>query len=372
MKTSYIFLAVIGLFLRINTASAQGCIAVRHMSCAAPGASSAALFKQRQTSKWLLNIGYRHLHSYKHFVGDEEQTQRVEQGTQVINDQHGIDVGLSYQFTNRFNVAVNLPFSVNSRSSLYEHYGNTVATNPTMARFKTGTMGIGDLRISANYWLINPAKLKKYNVMLGAGLKLPTGNWGATDNFHKLTKDGADYTVNLPVDQSIQLGDGAVGFSLEGQAYYQLGRAMTLYANGFYLFNPAATNSTVRNPTATTIDLVTGKFSVADQFAARLGVNYALAFLPGLSIMGGGRVEGVPSTDAIGSSTGFRRPGYIVSVEPGVAYMNHKYSVAATVPLAVYRNRTKSYADKLDPLGLKHGDAAFADYFISLNVARSF
>jgi hypothetical protein len=367
----YTGLALLGLILSTQLATAQGCVAVRHMSCSAPGGSSAAYFKQR-SGQWQVSAGYRFFRSYKHFVGDEEQVHRVEQGTQVINVSHALDLGVTYMPSLRWSVSVNLPIQMNDRSSLYEHYGNAVAGNPDQLRFHTGSQGIGDLRISTSYWLINPASLPKTNLAVGVGVKLPTGNYKVTDNFHKRTKEGADYTVNLPVDQSIQLGDGGVGASVELQGYSQLTGGLTAYANGFYLFNPRETNGVRRNPTATTIDLITGEFSVADQFAARLGLSQSLGFVPGLAVMLGGRVEGVPAKDAIGGSKGFRRPGYIVSVEPGFSFMSHGYAAALTVPVAVYRNRTRSYADQLDPLGVRHGDAAFADYLISFNVSRSF
>lgn len=373
MKTlSTIVLAIAYTFISYAPVWSQGCVAVRHMSCAAPtGAGSADFFKQR-TGHWQVSAGYRFFRSYKHFVGDQEQTQRVEQGTQVINISHALDLGLTYLVNQRLSFSVNLPIQYYDRSSLYEHYGNSVAQNPDQKRFHTGSQGIGDLRISGSYWLVNPVKLPKANLAVGLGVKLPTGNFRATDQFHRLDKEGKDYTVELPVDQSIQLGDGGVGVSVELQGYAQVTKGLTAYANGFYLFNPRETNGVVRNPVATSIDLVTGTFSVADQFAARVGLAQSIKAIPGLSVMLGGRLEGVPAIDAFGGSSGFRRPGYIISVEPGLSYMRHKTSVAATVPIAVYRNRITSYADRLDPLGLKHGDAAFADYLVSINVSRWF
>ena len=371
MKTIYTIVLAIACIISSTTfIVAQGCVAVRHMSCAAP-AGSADYFKQRN-GHWQVSAGYRFYRSYKHFVGDVEQKQRVEQGTQVINVSHAIDLGITYLVNQRLSFSVNLPLQDNDRSSLYEHYGNSATQNPEQKRFHTGSRGIGDLRISGSYWLVNPVKLPKANLSVGLGIKLPTGNYGVTDDFHKLTKEGVDYTINQPVDQSIQLGDGGVGASIELQGYAQLNSTLTAYANGFYLFNPRETNSTVRNPAATTIDLVTGKFSVADQFAARIGLSQSIKAIPGLAVMLGGRVEGVPAIDAFGGSAGFRRPGYIVSVEPGLSYMRHKTSIAATMPWAVYRNRIKSYSDRLDPLGLKQGDAAFADYLVSINVSRWF
>ena len=373
MKANHYLLAISALSLSIfsQSASAQGCVAVRHMSCAAPGGSSAQFFQQK-TGHWQVNAGYRYFRSFRHFVGDEEQKQRLEQHTEVVNVSHAMDLGISYMPNMRWTLSVNLPIQFNDRSSLYEHYGNATSTNPAQKRFHTGSQGIGDLRLSASYWLVNPAKLTKANFAIGAGVKLPTGNYHVEDDFHKLTKEGVDYTIRKPVDQSIQLGDGGVGVNIEGQGYAQLTKGLTAYFNGFYLFNPRETNGVVRSPEATSIDLVTGTFSVADQFAARIGLSQSIRFIPGLALMLGGRVEGVPAIDAFGGSKGFRRPGYIVSVEPGLAYMKGKFSASATVPVAIYRNRTRSYADRLDPLGVKHGDAAFADYLISLSVSRWF
>lgn len=353
-------------------ASAQGCVAVRHMSCAAPGGSTSADFFKQRSGHWQLTAGYRFFRSYKHFKGDVEQHERVEQGTQVINLSHALDLGITYMPTSRLSISANLPVQYNDRSSLYEHYGNAVSANPDQKRFHTGSQGIGDLRVSGNYWVIDPAKATKANLAVGAGIKLPTGNYKVTDDFHKRTKEGVDYTIHKPVDQSIQLGDGGVGFSAELLGYAQVTKGLSVYANGFYLFNPRETNGVLRNPEATTLDLVAGAFSVPDQFAARVGLSQSIQVVPGLAVMLGGRVEGVPAIDLVGGSKGFRRPGYIVSVEPGLNYMRGRYAAALTVPVALYRNRTKSYSDRLDPLGVRHGDAAFADYLVSFNVSRWF
>ena len=61
--------------------------------------------------------------------------------------------------------------------------------------------------------------------MLGVGLKLPTGNWNVQDSFYNVmvtdpvTGSSSRKTVYRPVDQSIQLGDGGLGLSLEMQGF---------------------------------------------------------------------------------------------------------------------------------------------------------
>ncbi len=369
VKVIFIFLILIIL----DTDSiAQGCVAIRQMSCGSSAGldHNNELFTRNQ-GKFQVNLGYRYFKSFRHFRGSHEETERVANGTEVINLSHNLDLGLSYLATKRLTLSVGLPIIFNDRSSLYEHYGNSITANPTQARFHTYSQGLGDMRISGSYWLINPDSMPSGNIAIGLGVKLPTGNPGAVDDFHKLV-DGADVISERPVDQSIQLGDGGVGFSVEVQGYKAIANATTIYYNGFYLINPREVNDVARIPGVTPNEN-TGYFSVADQFALRTGVSQGLnGIAKGFSVMLGGRAEGIPSSDLIGGSKGFRRPGYVISIEPGIAYMNRGTSIMLNVPFALYRNRIKSYADKLDETGKAHGDAAFADYLISLSLGHWF
>jgi hypothetical protein len=354
--TLFFFVSLTG-WAGLNSLNAQGCIAVRHMSCATGGINNTntALTK----GQIQFTAGYRYLHSYKHFVGTAEQKHRVEEGTQVINTAHSFDFGLSYALSGRLSLAVNLPYNDNARSSLYEHYGNSAEANPGHNRFYTYSSGIGDLRVSATYWMLDPAKSMKGNFALGIGIKAPTANPNAQDNFHRLDKNKKEYIQYKTVDQSMQLGDGSWGANVEIQGYHSLFNNASLYYNGFYLFSPRNINPLTN-------------FSVPDQFAGRLGLNYSLLPKQGIAVSLGGRVEGLPAIDLIGKSEGSRRPGYIVSVEPGVFWLTGHHTFALNVPVAVHRNRIKSWPDRQDPLGLRHGDAAFADYLLSATYSYRF
>ena len=97
--------------------------------------------------------------------------------------------------------------------------------------------------------------------------------------------------------------------------------------------------------------------------------------IQGLSAFAGGRIEGGPAKDLIGGSAGYRRPGYAISVEPGVSYVSGKFTFDFTVPIAVERNRIQSYEDiqRTEETGqYRHGDAAFADYLINAAVTYRF
>lgn len=360
-----------GMFLLVswNHANAQGCVAIRSngASCTMDGAHSEVVMNSQQ--RWLVSVNTRYFKSYKHFVGRVEQKERGEKGTEVINHTASTELGLNRKLNARWTVGLFVPVINNVRSSMYEHYGNT--SQSANARHKTHSFGLGDVRMAAYYWVLDPEKVARGNIQLGAGLKLPTGDYRYLDYFYK-----NDTTKIIgPVDQSIQLGDGGTGITTEYNAFYRLNRTWSIYSNGFYLFNPREHNgvSTARGgtPTATAIVYGSDVMSVPDQFMFRAGANYSFKHL---HLSGGMRIEGVPARDILGESNGFRRPGYVLSLEPVVAYSIKRTQLYVSVPYAIERNRTQSVPDKIRTRltgSYAQGDAAFADYTINLGAAFS-
>lgn len=356
--------------LGLQNANAQGCVAIRSMGCG--GSNPMTQSNLFGKGEWRAAVNYRYFRSYKHFRGDSEEQERVENGTQVINVAHSADLGLSYSLTSRLSFSVNLPVISYDRSSLYEHYGNSTTANPDQLRFHTDAKGIGDLRLAANYWLFDPNQPGSGNISLGLGVKLPTGNANVQGDFHKLNSEKVDTVVRKAVDQSIQLGDGGWGFTFDVQAYQQLSHHLSLYFSGFYLFNPENVNETLTRGTLNNVDPLIAYHSIADQYAVRLGANVLVLPAQNLSVSLGARAEGIPSSDLIGKSEGFRRPGYVVSAEPGLFLSSGNFNFNLSVPVALYRNRVKSTYDLADPTGQRHGDAAFADYSINAGVMYRF
>lgn len=168
--------------------------------------------------------------------------------------------------------------------------------------------------------------------------------------------------MNLTVDQSIQPGDDGLGATIDIQVYRMLSHKFMINGTFYYLVNPRETNGeAARNGN--------NIFSVPDQYAYRLGATYISPF-SGLSFYLGGRREGIPVYDLIGGSDGFRRPGYVISIEPGINYSHGNFAVNVNVPFAIERNRTQSVLDKKNstPENRRHGDAAFSDYLINIGI----
>jgi len=89
-----------------------------------------------------------------------------------------------------------------------------------------------------------------------------------------------------------------------------------------------------------------------------------------VSLSFGARIEGVPAYDAIGGSLGFRRPGYTISIEPGISWTGTKNSFSINTPVALYRIRERSAPEIA--LGAPGGDAAFADFSILASFTHRF
>ena len=355
-----VLLGLLWIIVCAGKAGAQGCVAIRSQSCSGnfvTGSNDNALLYRGDL---FASVGYRHFKSFRHFRGSEEEVNRVEDGTQVINHFDGFDLGLTYGLTDRWSLTVIAPFTINDRSSLYEHYGNDTIRNPEQKRFHTQSAGLGDMRLTGSFWILEHKH--KGNVSVGATVKFPTGKPDVTDEFHKLDEDGVDYTIIQPVDQSIQLGDGAFGVGLEVNGYQIIHKSFSLYYNASYLAEPKNVNETLRRANSDPEDPYS-YYSCPDQYALRVGALYYPTDF--LSIGLGGRVEGIPSSDLFGESEGFRRPGYVISVEPGVSYVKGRFGVSLNVPVALVRNRT---ANTLDKIRGTHGDAAFADYVINATV----
>jgi hypothetical protein len=359
-----LFSCLLGAFLSIiisNNVAAQGCVAIRSTGgiCAMNHSELADT-----TSKWEFNANNRYFKSFRHFIGTNEQKQRVAQGTEVINHSYTLDLTLTRHLNKWWSFSIDAPILANSRSSLYEHDGKN--------RYTTHSFGLGDIRFTAYRWVIDPAKMPRGNIQFGLGIKLPTGDYNYQDFFHK-----NDSTQVLgPVDQSIQLGDGGTGFSTEMNAFYYFSKHFSMYSNLYYLVNPREQNGTSTSrgsaPSASSILYESSTMSVPDQYMLRAGANYTAKYL---TASVGVKDECLPVHDLIGGSGGFRRPGYIISVEPGLTYNLKRISLYAYVPMALVRSRTQSVPDKIKTsiTGVySQGDAAFADYTVNVGFTTRF
>jgi len=352
------------IFISRTNIFAQGCVAIRSTGgLCTMGEHPDSLAPQ---GSWLFNSNTRYFKSFRHFVGKQEQFQRVDLGTDVINHAYTQDLTLTRNFNNRWSFSIDVPIVANSRSSLYEHGGKE--------RRITNAFGVGDIQLTGYAWLFDPLKVHNGNIQVGLGIKLPTGRDNYMDYFCNVGPGGSKLLG--PVDQSIQPGDGGTGLTTTVNAYYNFTHNFGLYGTFYYLMNPMDVNgvSTARGgtPSANSVAVNSDVMSVPDQMLVRAGISYAVKYF---DFSAGVRYECLPVHDLVGGSDGFRRPGYIISGEPGVTYRLKNLSIYAVIPIAIIRDRTRSEADiRTTALTGKyaHGDAAFADYAVNLGLSVRF
>jgi hypothetical protein len=298
---------------------------------------------------WTFGAGYRYQPSFRHYVGTVEQKQREINRTQIYNLYHLVDFSIERQLTRRWSVAASVPLLFAHRNQLYNPRGKFVVNS------------IGDVSFGGRAWVFKPPTESGDNISVGMFLKLPTGKYNAMGR----ATNNQGQVILATADQSIQAGDGGTGVAVEIQAYKRIPLQSELYFAGLYLFNPRNTNgvSTFRNARGEQV------MSVTDQYLYRGGIGRAVPKIRGLAVSFGGRIEGVPVRDVFGKSDGFRRPGYAISLDPGLLYARGSYMFALNVPWTIERNRKKSVADYMNR---RHGDAAFADYAIMFSLSRRF
>ena len=293
----------------------------------------------------------------------------------LLADTHvyGFVIGAVYQATPRFNFTFEIPIQYGTRTTYFEHDFINFRHLHTMK-----ASGVGDIKLTSNMWLLDPHRHNHGNVSLGLGVKVPTGNDHAMDISYRPTGP-----VLRPVDQAIQPGNGGWGIVFDVDAFQKLYKRTYGYLQGSYISEPRDTNG-VEAPLGD-IPAGLGKYdkllrydSVPDSYLGRIGVGYLLWPKYSLALTLGGRIEGVPPDDILGSNEGaLRTTGYSVYIEPGITVSKGRLAISITGPVAVRRYvGTDAVFDRI----IKHfhipesevGYAALADYLITASVSIQF
>jgi hypothetical protein len=302
----------------------------------------------QQPGEWTVSLSSRNLISNDHYNGTAEQVQRQTLESYVTNEQNLLDVGITRVLTPRVSVTVGVPYV----NSVWASRDPAFPLPAARREIGQNGRGLGDISVTSRAWVFAPATHRNWNVAIGGGVKLPTGNDAAMDVF-----PGRTDTTNAPryVDQSVQPGDGGWGVMTDVQAFWRVKRTL-LFASGSYLVNPRDTNDTpsilvvlglpTTGPTAG-LDVN----SVPDQYLVRAGGSVGV--WKGVSASLAWRMEGLPRYDLVGGSHGWRRPGTAMFVEPGVSYARGRHTVTLNVPIGYYYNRHPN------PYTGREGDATF-------------
>jgi hypothetical protein len=356
VKSAAVAAALIASLTFTHMMESQGCV-VAHSVGEVGGPDSDGGYLA--PNHWQLNLDYRHLYSFRHYVGSVEQVYRTEGKSNVRNRVNLFDASLTYQISPRFSVQGNFPLEFASR----RYYIGEGTLGPGVPGVNLvgdfGLSGVGDVSFMGQGWVWNPKSNPSHNIQIGLGVQMPTGRDNIQNRFVAIPGQPAGtYTA----DYSVQPGIGVWAIPFAVESFQAISKSTQAYFNGSYLVTPSETNGVANvSPLGTPEPTQDAKVSAADEYLLQAGFAYMVAKVHGVTVTGGLRKEGVPAHDLIGGNEGFRRPGYAVSLEPGIIYSmkNGHDLITANIDRAIYRNRIASVPDM--QLG-GHGDAAFADW----------
>lgn len=330
-----------------NQSFAQGCEPIRFSNPSLGGQGES----YQEAHQWRLTIGYRRLYTSQWYVGTEIHNELAPNGGVPIININTFAASLAYSVTNRFNLQLAVPFSTGSFSRMW----------PDSARHSQSARGVGDLSVVGNLWLVEPSTHRKGNIAFSLGVKAPTGSNHVASKFYT-----ASGPVPFAADQAIELGDGGWGIILETQAFQQVSDRAFGYLSGSYMFSPRAHTDVATTPSS-------GLFwSVPDIYSGRLGLAYTLWPDQGLSVSLGGRIDGDPVHDVLGGGdNAYRRPGYVVYLDPGFALTRGRDNFTLSVPLRLRAERQRSVLEQL-PTQTQPVGGGFAKFLVFAAYSRRF
>ncbi len=260
-----------------------------------------------------------------------------------------LNLDVVYGVSNRLSLDLTVPFAI---GSAVVEQGSDASHRP----YGFDAAGVGDVSLQAEYWLSDPAIPSRFAGSVAVGFKAPTGR-DAVEG----TIAGQDGDVQAPVDESAQLGNGGWELLLRAQGTAQIDGPLYVYASGYY---------GVSLEEHTDVFNIAALRSVPDTYSGRLGAAYVLPSLDGLVASAGGRINGVTVRDLVGGGDPYwRRPGYVIYVEPGLTWTFGRNMASVSVPIRVYANKLDSLLDRSK--GWKFG-ASFAPYLLLASYARRF
>jgi hypothetical protein len=318
---------------------AQGCAPSRYTSpsLGALGGDNGDIYLSKGT--WQLGLGYRNVISNQLIVGHQVRNDLAPGGNPSIVHSQSLSVSLVYGVTDRLSVTLNAPVS----------RGSLELTYPDGQRHKNTSAGLGDVSVSASYWLRNAKALQPGgNVAIGLGVKAPTGRNDVGGTFWNA--NGA--LVPFPVNPPIELGDGGWGFVLGVKGFRPMMERTYLYGSGSYVFNPRKTTDVMRAPGSTV------PWAAPDTWDASGGLSTLVSPALGLSLNLGAQAYGTPRRDVFGGrDDGQRLPMTVMYVSPGIGITRGAHTITFSVPVRAYMNFRPSYVD--DATGA-HGGGGLA------------
>jgi hypothetical protein len=272
--------------------------------------------------EWQINAYWSRFRTNETFRGyDLLSTAAVFEGGDNLNLQ------AAYGLTPKINLTAEVPYVMHS------YWSSIIAGT----RYYQKVHGFGDTVISGRMWLLDTKKNPRQNIGLSLGLRLPTGE----SNYQVPWPDSKGNNItDRPVYPAVQPGSGAFGLRLTAQGFRSF-RHFSVYGTGLYLFSLKKQNDTIAygaaiNPAGPAATQENLRFLTApDSYQFTGGISAPIPHLKRVSLSFGGQVAGVPVYNVLTTTSGYRQPGYMVSVHPGLAWDMGFSTFYVSVPIRV-------------------------------------
>jgi hypothetical protein len=297
-----------------GAAQAQGCMPLRFTSPNLGGQTTSFL----RPHEWQVGVGLRRVATHRFYVGSEQAEASAPGGQPLRLRLNSLNLSAAYGLSERTSLTLAVPMSASSSSNFH----------PDGERHTTSANGIGDISLTAGYWLAQPTRHPFTNAQVSLGVKAPTGSVHRTDE--AFAPDGS--SSQKPVVQTLQPGDGGFSVLLQLQAFQRLAPRLSLYQVGSYSAS-LKKHTDVLDPAAGT------ELAVPDLYTGRLGLAWAALPDNGLSLSLGGRIDGTTTADLIGGHDDYaRKAGYTMYVDPGLSWVTGANQFTLSVPVRVRHN----------------------------------
>ena len=310
-----------------GVALAQGCVPSRFTSPALGSLGGGGGDIYVPSGTWQVGLAYRYVNSNQLIIGHQARNDLAPGGIPSFVHSQLMNVSLVYGVTDRLALTLNTPLARGSLESTY----------PDLQRHRNTAVGLGEMSVSASYWLRSAQGLRPGgNVAVGFGVKAPTGKNDVTGTFWKA--DGS--SVSFPVPPAIELGDGGWGFVVSTKGFVPVFERSYLYGGGSYTFNPRTTTDVVKAPGSTL------HWAAPDTWEGSAGVSTFVSSALGLSANLGVLAYGTPRRDVFGGRDhGERLPAISGYLAPGIGITRGAHTLTFSVPVRAYMNFRPSLVD---------------------------
>ena len=343
-KLSAGFGLLLGLVAAPQAAMGQGCMPLRFTSPSVGGEHVPFL----EAHAWQFGVAARRVATHRFYVGSHEDETQAPFGQPLYLGLNSLDLSLTYATSDRLSFTMVLPLSYSTANNI----------NADGNRYTVSSKGVGDVNLMGNLWLRQPGAHPSGNVILGLGVKAPTGSNHVMSDFH--VPGGV---IQTPLSQTVQLGDGGWATLLQAQAFQQVFNRASAYASGSYSVSLRTHTDVLWGP-------ANALWAVPDVYSARLGLAYAINADPVLTVSLGGRVDGTPTSDLIGGRTDYyRHAGYTGYIDPGLSYQMGRNQFNLNVPVRVRHNYLSM---TLSDGTVRRGEGGVNDFVIYASWTRGF